>query len=105
MNITALQSHVTHFSEQLKNCATFDHVVVAGKVHHVFQWDDGAVLTLDDYVGFVRVILSKHAFETYAHLLTFGSFVVIDGVISVLDRKYREPKQVSVMGYLIKSID
>lgn len=106
--IQTLRSQVTHFSEELKHkCDIKQEVTVGGKILEVvalgpvYEEENGYAITLDDFVGETRVIISQDMHDHFRPILLPGSFVLIDGFVNKLSRKLAgdEETQYSVVGF------
>ena len=92
--LPVLRSKVTHFSGQLGETKTKDHVVVAGLVsrfrtHTTKSGKAMAFATLEDIQGFIELVIFPRTYEQFGQLLTMDAVLVADGKI---DAENGDPK-------------
>jgi DNA polymerase II small subunit/DNA polymerase delta subunit B len=106
MSIAQLRDVVSHFSEELRlKAESKQDVTVAGKLIEVNQLsEDLHVITLDDYVGTTRVLLSHETYVHFQSILKIDSFISVQGYVNKVSREVQRKKetQVSVVGYNVQ---
>jgi DNA polymerase III alpha subunit len=111
MMIDQLKKHVTHFSEELSlKAKAKDDVIVGGRIISVekiseqFFDETYYKVTLDDYVGTTKVIISSEMYQHYFEDIAFvDTTFLIKGIVNVVSRKVATgiESQFSVVGYEI----
>jgi hypothetical protein len=88
-SIQILRSVVTHFSEELRfKAEPKEEVTVGGRIIDVIVIDQNYVaLTLDDYIGTIRVIISTNMYQHFKPIIEIGSFVKVGGYVNKVSRK------------------
>jgi|SRR5579875_2210487 len=103
--IHKLKDVVTHFSEELRlKAKAKEEVTVAGRLLEVKQINEEYyAITLDDFIGETRVLLSNETYDHFQSILHIGSFLSVQGFVNVVTRsiKGKIKKQYSVVGYNI----
>ncbi|WP_067923954.1 hypothetical protein [Alicyclobacillus shizuokensis] len=107
-SIADIRAHVTHFTEEIRlRAQPRDEVTVAGKITESFSLDqDLHVITIDDFVGAMRVYMSTEMAEHFKDLLVIGNFVVVRGFVNVvtLNRGDKMEQQHSIVAFELRPL-
>lgn len=117
ITVKELKSHVTHFTEEIRQSANhMQEVKVGGEVKEIIPplilleeenpLSTFYIIKIDDLVGSMYVYVSQFVMNHYEEILKVGNTIVFDGFTKVLTRKTLNnfQREVSVVAYDVKEL-